>query len=121
MDYTQDPPTYQYYVYTTLDGGLNWNSSTYPGESLYFFSEGTGWAFSQKIQRTTDGGFTWVIVSNVSWTVISDITMKAEVDFISEQIGWGIAHGHDEVAQEALVKTIDGGAKWAMLVPRVSP
>ncbi len=40
MDYTQDPPTYQYYVYTTLNGGLNWNSSTYPGESLYFFSEG---------------------------------------------------------------------------------
>ena len=110
MDYTQDPPTYQYYIYSTLDSGLNWNSSTYPGESLYFFSEGTGWALAKKIHRTTDGGFSWKAISNVNWTV--------EVDFVTEQIGWGVAQAE---ADFGLVKTIDGGAKWAMLVPRVGP
>lgn len=110
MDYSQDPPTYQYYIFTTYNGGSDWASSTYPGETLYFFSEGTGWALARKIHRTTDGGFTWKAIANVNWDV--------EVDFVTEQVGWGVARAETEFA---LVKTIDGGAKWAMLVPRVGP
>jgi photosystem II stability/assembly factor-like uncharacterized protein len=119
--YDHDPVTYQYFVYTTQDGGSTWTSSAYPGEALYFLTSDIGWAFSQKIQQTTDGGLTWKIVSNVSWSVISDVTMNAEVDFISDQIGWGIARGHDQAEQMALVKTTTGGTKWAMLVPTVGP
>ena len=110
MDYSQDPPTYQYFLYTTYNGGSNWVSSTYPGESLYFFSEGTGWALARKIHRTTDGGFTWKAIANVNWDV--------EVDFVTEQLGWGVARAETEFA---LVKTIDGGVKWAMSAPRIGP
>ena len=108
MDYSQDPPTYQYYIFTTYNGGSDWVSSTYPGEALYFFSEGTGWALARKIHRTTDGGFTWKAIANVNWDV--------EVDFVSEYLGWGVARETNELA---LVKTVDGGAKWTMLEPRV--
>jgi photosystem II stability/assembly factor-like uncharacterized protein len=118
MDYSQDPPTYQYYLFTTQDGGSTWISSPYPGEALYFFSTDTGWAFSDKIHRTIDGGLSWTVVSNVSWTVVSDVTWSAQVDFVSEQIGWGVAQAEAEMA---LVKSIDGGAKWAMIVPSVGP
>lgn len=121
MDYSQDPPTYQYFVYTTQDGGNTWVSSPYPGEALYFFSADSGWAFSKKINSTTDGGLSWTVVSNVSWTVTSDVTMRAQVDFVSEQVGWAVAHGHDQVAQPALVQTRDGCVHWAMLVPSVGP
>ena len=119
--YDQDPTTYQYYVFTTLDGGINWISYTYPGETLYFFSEGTGWAFSNKIQLTTDGAYSWKAIANVSWTVKSSWTQSAEVDFISEQIGWGVARGSDQAVPLALVQTISGGARWAMLIPIVGP
>ena len=118
MNYIQDPPTYQYYLFSTQDGGSTWTSSTYPGEALYFVSESTGWAISKKIQRTSDGGLTWTAMSNVSWTLLSDVTSSAQVDFINEQIGWGIARAGEEMA---LVKTTDGGKRWAMLVPRVGP
>ncbi len=80
------------------------------GNHCIFFSEGTGWALARKIHRTTDGGFTWKAIANVNWDV--------EVDFVTEQVGWGVARAETEFA---LVKTIDGGAKWAMLAPRVGP
>jgi photosystem II stability/assembly factor-like uncharacterized protein len=78
---------------------------------LYYFSANTGWALAKKIHRTSDGGLTWTAMSNVTW--------KAEVDFISENIGWAVAAADNQ--QVALVKTIDGGKKWAMLVPIVVP
>jgi photosystem II stability/assembly factor-like uncharacterized protein len=119
--YDQDPMTYKYFLYTTQDGGSTWTSSTYPGETLYFFSANTGWAFSSKVQITSDGGLTWKAVSNVSWTVKSDYTQSAAVDFVSETIGWGIARGTEQPVLPALVLTINAGARWAMLVPVVGP
>lgn len=104
------PITNNYYVYTTQDGGATWTVSTYPGVGLYFFSADTGWAISQKIQLTTDGGLTWKPISDVSW--------NPQFDFISEQIGWGVAWSKGQVA---LVKTTDGGARWTMLVPTIGP
>jgi photosystem II stability/assembly factor-like uncharacterized protein len=110
VNYTQDPPTYQYYLFTTQDGGSTWTSATYPGKSLYFYSPDTGWAIAEKIHRTMDGGLTWKAMSNVSWS--------AQLDFVSEQVGWAVARNLEQIA---LVKTTDGGAKWAILVPRVGP
>jgi photosystem II stability/assembly factor-like uncharacterized protein len=109
-NYDQDPISYQYYVFTTLDGGNTWLSSTYPGESLYFYNQDSGWALSSKINRTSDGGLNWKIIAQVSWS--------AKVDFISVEIGWAVASADNQMA---LVKTIDGGAHWSMLVPVVVP
>jgi photosystem II stability/assembly factor-like uncharacterized protein len=108
--YDQSPVTYQYFVYTTQDGGSTWTSSKYPGESLYFITASTGWAISAKIQHTTDGGATWKAISDVSWS--------AEMDFISEQIGWVVATAGDV---KALVKTDNSGARWSELTPVVGP
>ena len=109
-NYTVTPNTYNYYVYATQDGGSTWTSSTYPGGSLYFFSADTGWALSPKIQHTTDGGATWKAISDVTWS--------AQVDFVSEQIGWAVARANTE---QAFAKTNDGGATWTELVPVVGP
>jgi photosystem II stability/assembly factor-like uncharacterized protein len=109
--YDHDPITYQYFVYSTQDGGSNWTSSTYPGESLYFFSANTGWALAKKIHRTSDGGLTWKAISNVTWSA-------EDIDFVSERIGWLVARAEEAIA---LVKTTVGGAHWAMLVPMVGP
>lgn len=108
--YDQTPITYKYFVYTTQNGGSTWTSASYPGESLYFVTNDTGWALSNKIQRTTDGGLTWTPISDVTWT--------AQMDFISEQIGWGVATAGDAMA---LVKTDNGGVRWTILTPNVGP
>ncbi len=107
-DYSGAQISNTYYIYTTQNGGSTWTVASYPGEALYFFSADSGWALSTKIQHTTDGG--------ASWTPISDVTWTAQMDFISEQIGWGVARAGDQVA---LVKTTDGGGHWTMLVPTV--
>ena len=102
--------TYSYYLFTTLDGGNSWTSTSYPGLGIYFFSVEVGWASSKKIQLTTDGGKTWKPISDVSWT--------PQMDFVSEQLGWAVATSGEEVA---LVKTDNGGANWTLLVPTVGP
>ena len=108
--YDLTPITYDYFVYTTKDGGNTWTSSDYPGEVLYFFSTDIGWVLSKNIQHTVDGGLTWKIISNVSWSV--------QVDFVSEQIGWGVARTGELIA---LVKTTNGGVTWTELTPIVGP
>ncbi len=110
IDYTVTPNTYNYFVYTTQDGGSTWTSTTYSGVTLYFFSADTGWALAMKIEQTTDGGKTWKPISDVTWT--------AKMDFISEQLGWAVARSSSALA---LVKTDNGGARWTELVPSVGP
>ncbi len=109
-NYNVDPATYSYYMYSTKDGGTTWIASIYPGQDLYFVSADTGWAIASKIQRTTDGGVTWVPISDVSWT--------AQFDFIDATTGWVVARSD---AQIALVKSTDGGAHWSILTPKVGP
>ena len=110
QDYQGTQNTSTYFIYTTQDGGNTWTSAPYPGEALYFFSAETGWALSNKIQLTTDGGVTWKPISDVTWT--------PQMDFISEQIGWAVARSDNAIA---LVKTDNSGARWTELVPAVGP
>ncbi len=110
INYTVTPNTSNYYIYSTQDGGSTWTSTTYPGVTLYFFSTDTGWALSKKIQLTTDGGKTWKPISDVTWS--------AQMDFISEQIGWAVARTDNAIA---LVKTDNSGARWTELTPAVGP
>ena len=77
-NFSSQPTTNSYYIYTTQDGGSTWTGATYPGTSLYFFSADTGWALSSKIQLTTDGGNTWKPISDVSWTAPDGLHQRAE-------------------------------------------
>lgn len=107
-NYSAAAITYSYYMYTTQDGGSTWSGVSYPGEALYFFTAGTGWALAPKIQLTNDGGKTWKPISNVSWS--------AQFDFISDTVGWAIATSGNQLA---LVHTDNAGAKWTILTPTV--
>lgn len=110
VDYSAAQIQNNYYIYTTQDGGNTWSGITYPGDALYFFSADTGWAPSLTLRNTADGG--------QSWTVLTDITWTPQLDFVSEQVGWAVATAGNEVA---LVKTDDGGLHWSILIPTVSP
>jgi photosystem II stability/assembly factor-like uncharacterized protein len=50
--YDQTPVKYQYFVYTTQDGGSTWTYSTYPGEALYFFSDDTALRWTSSVSRS---------------------------------------------------------------------
>jgi len=109
-DFSGTQITESFFFYSTQDGGKTWTNGTYPGSSLYFFSADTGWAIANKIQLTTDGGKTWKPIADVTW--------KAQMDFISEQIGWAVARSESATA---LVHSDNGGARWSEIITSVGP
>ncbi len=109
-NYSTQQAVNSYYIYSTQDGGKSWTGATYPGTALYFFSADSGWALSNKIQQTSDGGKTWKPIADVTWS--------AQMDFISQQIGWAVATANNQVA---LVYSDNGGARWSVLSPTVGP
>jgi len=109
-NYSTDPLSYLYYLYTTQDGGATWTSTVYPGGSLTFLNDQVGWAQNQNIYQTKDGGATWTKIANVSW--------EAKFDFVSEKLGWAVARSGEEIA---LVKSEDGGVYWILIEPLIGP
>jgi len=99
-----------YYIFSTQDGGSTWSGHSYPGKALYFFSADTGWALSPKIQLTTDGGNTWKVIANVTWT--------PQMDFVTDTLGWAVVTSNNQVA---LVRSDNGGSTWSELTPTVVP
>ncbi|PWB55521.1 MAG: hypothetical protein C3F13_04370 [Anaerolineales bacterium] len=109
-DYSAAQIQNKYYIYSTQDAGSTWTCIPYPGDALYFYSAETGWATSLILRKTTDGG--------QSWTVLTDVTWTPQMDFVSEQNGWAVATAGNEVA---LVKTDNGGLRWSIIIPSVGP
>jgi len=76
----------------------------------------TGWrlsdngAGSYNLEQTRDGGQSWKKVKTVLW--------NGQLDFVSEQTGWAIAHLGEAVA---LLKITDGGQTWAEIKTVVGP
>jgi photosystem II stability/assembly factor-like uncharacterized protein len=102
-------------TYFTPDGGESWQFWSGVSSLDWLTSElglrlTAGNADDFVLEKTTDGGLTWVKVKTVTWS--------GQLDFVSEQVGWAIARQGDAVA---LVFTIDGGKTWAELHPVVSP
>jgi photosystem II stability/assembly factor-like uncharacterized protein len=111
------------YLYSTGDGGHTWQSSPLPadftipdlGGALYFSDAQTGFAFGRRIYRTSNGGQTWTFVQQVYW--------DGQFSVVSPSLVWAAVVSYDASfnKQVALVKTIDGGATWALLKPIVAP
>ena len=117
--------TVKSWLYLTSDAGQNWSSYVMPGTynaypyygvPLTFFTAAQGWMLNDgadgtsQLHRTADGGQTWSLLKQLSWT--------GPMDFVDAQTGWAIAHAGEAVA---LVKTVDGGQKWNEIKPVTAP
>ncbi len=98
------------YLYRTDDNGQNWTVQSYPGGELRFMDQQVGWALSQRIYKTVDGGSNWVLVKTVNW--------QGNFSFVSAELGWAIASND---AASVLVRTRDGAQTWQLLEPTVGP
>jgi photosystem II stability/assembly factor-like uncharacterized protein len=98
------------FVYSTQDGGLNWQSYPAPGGRLYLLSPSSGWMLGEEIHFTDDGGETWTMINEVIW--------QGQFNFIDINHGWAVARNEDEIA---LVRTENGGRSWMIVDPGLAP
>ena len=99
----------------TTNGGNNWVRADLSQQvnlnSLHFFNENTGYAAGQDsnsnsnpLKRTTDGGLTWVNMTNN--TIMKIVITK--VGFADEDNGWAIGSGYPANSYK-MIRTITGG------------
>jgi photosystem II stability/assembly factor-like uncharacterized protein len=112
-----DLKNYSFYHHHSPDAGLTWTSWPRSGE-VDFVGPFVGWRFvastsdeTAQLQKTTDGGRTWMAIKAVLWE-------GARLDFFTEERGWAIAFNGDTTA---LLRTTDGGQSWQDLIPVTVP
>lgn len=98
------------FLYSTASGGAEWQTSVFPGGTLYLLDLAHGWAFSRDLYWTDDGGANWTKLNTVEW--------DGQFSFVGPDFGWAVARSADETA---LVRTTDGGRTWELLDPVISP
>ncbi len=114
-----DPVSTDFAIYTTSDGGNNWQ--TLPGANIpnivsgeagvtnmYYAVDNTIWFSSNKgrIFKSIDKGLNWTVVS-------SGLTNVASLTFKDANTGFAIL----SAAPYTIKKTTDGGGSWTNVVP----
>lgn len=105
------------WLYSSTDNGQSWvaYSLPLPYDSFKFISPSEGWllgssenqpSHKNQIQHTSDGGRTWLPVSQVQW--------QGGIDFVDSQNGWVVATLTDV---SGLVRSSDGGKNWQQISP----
>jgi len=107
---TENEHIFSYYLYSTKDGGLSWQSNPAPSGRLHLISPDIGWMLGKEIHFTDNGGKIWIKINEVSW--------EGQFSFIDANHGWAVARNDDEIA---LVKTEDGGRSWIIVEPELVP
>ncbi len=93
-------------IHRTTDGGNTWNTCNFGAPTLwsvrkiYFIDSINGWAISDSLYRSIDGGFSWVGVCIPSFGDPNDFVMFGSIGYACE-IGVG------------LEKTTDAGLTWS--------
>lgn len=122
---TLDPATgeqLQTQLLVTADYGQSWRLSILPIDGLpawsfntEFVNQQVGWLLdyqSGALQRTMDGGDSWIRVNTVEW--------EGELHFIDPLNAWAVAWeaGTNAFNREyALVRTVDSGYSWDLIRP----
>ena len=94
----------------TNDAGKHWrkmDTRLNPIRQLMFLDPKNGWLVSEtkshtRIWRTSDGGTTWTIISEIP---IANLSSVRQIEFVDQLTGWMIAIG-------GVWKTDDGGLSW---------
>jgi len=110
------PYHYEYYLYSTTDGGDTWQKVSPPSSSyVYTFIDSlTGFAGGEdSIYYTTDGGLTWH-PSKVESDVRFGIT---DIYFVDRQYGWAVGLRSDITDCGIVFNTIDSGKTWYVQEP----
>jgi len=113
------------YVLKTTDGGLNWNSSTFPEENIFsqcilFLDSLNGWMGGKPypIVRTTDGGNSWSLAEIDSSTYATFPVY--DIQFYNSKFGY--ASGGVVDCCGIIWWTNNGGDNWFVIdTPFVAP
>ncbi|MBV6445254.1 MAG: T9SS type A sorting domain-containing protein [Ignavibacteriales bacterium] len=92
----------------STDGGVNWSITSYDTtesiiRNLYFYDDNLGWAagaLGGGFYRTTNGGTSWIQITN------APDTTKYGIYFVTPMIGWSVGFFG------FIIKTTDGGQTW---------
>lgn len=108
-----DPPYYTR-ILRTIDGGDNWEIIQYPDEfvqfrTIHFLDSLNGFIGGARIERTTDGGYTWNAVT-VDSSAVSDYPV-IRFKFYDNQLGFASGGQRDQAG--VMWRTSDGGLNWA--------
>jgi len=98
------------YLYSSKDGGENWEIQSIPEGQLNKISASTYYVVGREIYKSTDTGKNWEMVKSVNW--------DGQFSFADENTALGIAYNPDNDVF-ALVKTTDGCNSFQIITPQV--
>ncbi|KAA3648826.1 MAG: hypothetical protein DWQ07_01115 [Chloroflexi bacterium] len=106
QDFSSDEPEDFYYLYSTSDGGVQWNVFELPAMDASFLNETIGWSLGRDMYQTNDGGATWELVKTVIW--------DGQFSLVDANNWWAVARDGDNIE---LVYSSDGGKTWQIIEP----
>jgi photosystem II stability/assembly factor-like uncharacterized protein len=115
FDYYNPPRQFTGYFYSSLDGGMTWQTIHLPAkvhaehDQLIYYGSNNALLLGRDQYISTSDGQTWFFVKSVNW--------DGQFSFTDMQYGWAVARSNSSVA---LVHTIDGAATWKIIKPVIA-
>jgi photosystem II stability/assembly factor-like uncharacterized protein len=115
FDDNTPPQQFTSYLYSSQDGCTTWTTVHLPNkvqaslDRLFYFDATHALLLGRDMYKSADGGQTWAYVQTVNW--------DAQLSFVDPLHGWATGGA---AGQKALVNTIDGGKKWALIKPTIT-